>query len=64
MESIYCIGIIQSGSLTGKPCRKFLGNLTPPFKDVICPRCGHKNHSEEQPTKESAPEMGQMLGTP
>ena len=49
MIEVRCKGTLKTGRLAGKPCGKFLGLMTPPFKDVICPRCGYHNSSEEQP---------------
>lgn len=40
-----CTGAIKSGALAGKPCRKFLGELTAPYR-VCCSRCGTWNESE------------------
>lgn len=47
MPDVYCAGTIQKGRLAGSPCQLFLGTLSPPYENVMCRRCGHRNNSRE-----------------
>lgn len=64
MQPIHCTGTIHKGNLAGKPCRKYLGHLSPPYETPPCPRCGKITKSDEGSCHSDGPNSPQASQTP